>query len=486
MQTKELEKELLKYSPNKFQNTIKEGIKLAYKYYKGQERLSGEGYINHAFGTAITIARMGLDTDTILAAILHNSITQNPTLKSEIEKEIKEVLGGDVLNLIHLCDEISRATSSIDTDYDIVTRYILNKTEDIRAVILKLADSLDNVRTIEYMPSERKGSKIRKIFEVYGPLAEYLNLDDIKKELEERALEIYRPEIFEMIKEKLEFNGYTLEKKMEYENFLIDITSKTIPNPIIKGRIKSIYSIYNKQHKYLKEGQNIDLSNIQDILAFRLITDTTDNCFKILETLMDNGDILTEDFDDYITYPKKNGYSALQGPVIFKDISNNPIEIQILTYEMYYHNTYGPASHIAYKESKSRNAKPTDKYNWVEQVHKEISRNISLREEKISIPINVKIFSEKTFAFTPKRKIVQLDQGDTPVDFAYKVHTDIGNSMVSAKVNGLPSKLYYKIVSGDTVEIVTQAGKKSAKEEWIKYANSPNTQTKIQRSWKKR
>ena len=336
------------------------------------------------------------------------------------------------------------------------------------------------------MPSERLGSKIQKIFHVYAPIAEYLNLDNIKKELEERALEIYRPYEYNQIKKKLEDNNFTKEIKEKYIQYLDQILNDISPKPNVYGRVKSIYSIYKKLDKQLKEGSGIDISSIRDLLAFRAITDSADNCFNILEKIMDHGDIITEEFDDYITNPKPNGYKALQGPVTLPEVMPGIIEIQIVTHDMHYHNTYGPASHIAYKESQSRYAKPTDKYDWVEKVHKEISKNIANREKERAIPINVEIFPSNTYGITPKGKIIQLDTGDTVVDFAYRVHTDIGNSMVAAKVNGKAVKLDYQVQTGDVVEIKTQLGKKSVKQDWLKYANSSSTQYKIQRSWKKR
>jgi GTP diphosphokinase / guanosine-3',5'-bis(diphosphate) 3'-diphosphatase len=484
METQELVQDLIQYCPKKYKDTILEAIELSTKYHLNQKRLSGDDFINHPLRTARTVAKMGLDTTSILTAIFHNSLSCNPDNTVNIEKEIKERFGEKVITLVKECNYISKATGSHDTEYEIINKFILNKSKDIRPVIVRLADTLDNVRTIEYMPSDRLNSKIQKVFHVYAPLAEYLNLDDMKKELEERALHIYRPEEYKYIKEKLELHGYTTENRDKYVKHITKITEGIKPKPLIYGRVKSIYSIYNKQKKYLKEGINIDLSRIEDVLAFRVVTDTEDNCFNVLESIMDKGEIITERFDDYITSPKKNGYKALQGPVIFKEISKNPIEVQVLTYDMYYHNTYGPASHIAYKESQSRYANPTEKYKWVEDVHKQISRNISLREDKISIPIKVDIFPDNVYAFTPKGKIIQLDKGDTPVDFAYRVHTDIGNSMVGVKVNGSPVKLDYKVKTGDTIEIKTQSGKKTAKPEWLTYANSPSTQYKIQKSWK--
>jgi GTP pyrophosphokinase len=482
---KTLQEQLLEYSPKRFNDLILEGISFAQKYHEGQSRLSGEHFVNHSIRTARTLARMGLETNTILGALFHNVLSKNEQQRDNIEKEMSSKFGEEVLTIVKQCEGISKATGSQDTEFEIINKYILNSARDLRAVLIKLADTLDNVRHIEFMPSERIGSKIQKVFNIYGPLAEYLNLDILKKELEERALQIYRPEEYNTIKHMLESKDFTVDARDRYIAYLENLTSTISGQQIVHGRLKSIYSIYNKQKKNLKEGSSINISNIRDLLAFRIITESENDCFKVLELIMDNGEILTEEFDDYITHPKPNGYKALQGPIILPKVSNNIIELQIMSQEMYYHNTYGPASHIAYKESKSRYAKPTDKYSWVEQIHKEIQKNISLREQQVNIPINVEIFAENVYAFTPKGKILQLDKGDTVVDFAYLVHTDIGNSMVSAKVNGVAVKHNYEVKTGDIVDIKTQAGKTSVNPNWVMYANSPSTQAKIQKTWKK-
>ncbi|MGI6423548.1 MAG: HD domain-containing protein [Candidatus Dojkabacteria bacterium] len=483
--TEQLEKELIELSPKNFVEKIEEAIAFAKEYHKGQVRNSEEPFVNHPIRCAITLAKMGLETNTIVGGLFHNILSNNQEKKESISKEIENKFGEDVLKIVDRSDKISKATASTDTEYEIINKYILNSSKDLRPLLIKLADALDNIRTVEYMPKEKMGSKIQKVFKIYGPLAEYLNFDIMKKELEENALKIYRPEEYEDIKKIMESKGFTSQMRDRYIAYLEKLLEEIPAEQSVHGRVKSIYSIYNKLKKILKEGAKINISNISDLLAFRVITETEDECFKVLELVMDNGQIITEDFDDYISHPKPNGYMALQGPIILPEVSNKIVELQIMTQEMYYTNTYGQASHIAYKESKSRYAKPTDKYNWIEQIHKEIDKNISERESKESNSINVDIFPNNVFVFTPKGKIVQLDKGDTVVDFAYLVHTDIGNSMVSAKVNGAAVKHNYILETGDTVEIKTQPGKKSVNPDWIMYANSPSTQTKIQKSWKK-
>ena len=484
METNNYEKKIKELSPKNFSPFIQKAVLISKKYHEGQKRFSGEPYVNHSLRIAITLADMGMDSSTVIAGLLHNCITNAPEREQEISKQIEDEFGKEVLSLIKQYNNISKATASTDTEYEIITKFILNNAKDLRPVLIKLADTLDNVRTIEYMPKERLSTKLQKILNIYAPLAEYLNLDNIKKELEEKALKIYKPEEYSMIQKKMEDHHFTQDMLEKYQTYLETLLSNISPQPRIYGRVKGVYSIYNKQKKQLKETGNIDISSIRDLIAFRVITDSSDNCFNALEKIMDKGDILTDEFDDYISHPKPNGYKALQGPIVLDEISPNILEIQIMTHDMYYTNTYGPASHIAYKESQSRYAKPTDKYNWVEDIHKGINNHISLRETNPSNPIPVDIFPSNVFAFTPKHKIIQLDIGDTVVDFAFKVHTDIGYAMVSAKVNGKAEKLDYKVKTDDTIEIKTQVGKKTVKQEWVMYANSQSTKNKIQKTWK--
>lgn len=199
-----IEKQLIDTCPNSFKNHIITAIEFAKKYHSGQKRLSGEEYINHPMRCALTLSEMGFETNTIIGGLFHNILSMNENRRAEIESQILSEFGSDIVYLIHSYEDISKATGSKDTDYQIINKYILNSSKDLRSVLIKLADTLDNVRTIEYMPADRIGSKVQKVFNIYGPLAEYLNLNNIKKELEEKALKIYRKEDYENIKRMME------------------------------------------------------------------------------------------------------------------------------------------------------------------------------------------------------------------------------------------------------------------------------------------
>ena len=211
MTTDEYIEQVKKLSPQKFLNKVSEGIALAQKYHKDEIRFSGEPYVNHSLRVAITLGQMGLDTNTMIGGLLHNSVTNAPSKEKERFAEMQKLFGNDVAQLVKKYNNLSKATASIDTEYEIITKYILNSNYDLRPILIKLADNLDNVRTIEFMPKDRLSSKLKKILYIYGPLAEYLNLETIKKELEEKALEMYKPEEYRIIKSKME--EHHLQKK---------------------------------------------------------------------------------------------------------------------------------------------------------------------------------------------------------------------------------------------------------------------------------
>ena len=335
------------------------------------------------------------------------------------------------------------------------------------------------MKSIENVPEEFRKDSLSKALNIYSPLAEYLNLNSIKKEIDENAFREHLSTEYGSITKKmkeLKIDAKTLSK---YQDAIWEEIRNLPFKKDIKGRIKSKYSIYNKLKKYEKEWVNPNINSIDDLIAFRIITLKEDDCFFVLEKLMDKGEMLYERFDDYISNPKPNGYRAIQFPIKFSSISELIIEIQILTEDMYYHNTYGPASHIAYKASKSRYAKPSNNFDWVEKIHKQLKQSKNERRNKINIPIQCNIFKDEVFAFTPKGKIIALDRGDTALDFAFKLHTDIANKAVSAIVNDKVSKLSTILNTGDNVEIKTDKSKICQKIEALKYVNSMSSKFRI-------
>jgi GTP pyrophosphokinase len=473
---KKLIKQILKESPSKYTDLIEHSIKFADEKLDGEKRLSGEYLVEHSLKTALTLAQLSCDTNTIVAGILHSCFAKDIAIQEEIKKEF----GKDIYTLIFKAKQISKVTASTRTESEIITKCILNASTDLRPILIKLASAAQNVETLEYLPEDVRKGKIKKAFEIYGKIAEYLNLGKLKKEIEENAFKRYKLEEFERISKLLESHEINQELLQKYTRHFKKIF-KNVPNIQIECRIKSKYSIYNKLKKYEKEWINPELGRIEDLIGFRVVTDTEEQCFTVLERVMDSGELDYTSFDDYISNPKPNGYSAMQGTVVFPKISSNKIELQILTQDMHYTNTYGTASHIAYKASQSRFAKPDTSYDWVECIHKQFTRHQRLRNEKQSIPIRCKIFENEKFVMTPKGQIIDLDINDTVLDFAFRVHSEIGHSAVAAKMENKAIPLSYIPKTGDVIQIVTQKGKTKQKEDILKLANSPSTRAKILR-----
>ena len=478
----ELIKEILKKVPDKYEDIVLSAIDFAEKTNTGRERETGEPWIIHSLNVALICADMKVDTDTIIAALLHDFSNFNTDQLTESEKFVFDIFGENVFNLIKATRKINKATSSEETDYDVITKYILKNSKDVRPILIKLADVSHNSESLGVLDSDTKNIIIKKILNIYGPLAEYLNLNNLKKKIEENAFKEDKPDEYEYIEKELKEIGISQELLNKYLKELEKYALSFEYVPKIEGRIKSKYSIYNKFKKYQKEGIEFKMARLKDLLAFRIITKTEDDCYKFLEKLMDSAELNYDLFDDYIFKPKPNGYKAIQGPLKFKDISDSlEVEVQIMTHEMYYFNTYGPASHIAYKASRKRYAEADDKYNWVENLHKAIEDHINKRETERSIPIECNIFKDRTFVFTPHGKIMEMEKGCTALDFAYLVHTQIGHSAVGAKINGRAVSLDTVLETGDIVEIKTQNNKKFPSENFLHYVKSRSAKSKVSR-----
>ncbi len=467
-------KEVVKSTPKDFKEEVERAFEYASNYHKDKKRFGGELVLEHLLNIALLTTEVELDTNSTIASLLHEIPEEEKNLK-----EIEHLFGSDVVRILVRLKEIKKATESQETPEEVIIKYILNSSEDLRPVIIKILDTLCDIRSVENIPQEMKKDTLRKALNIYSPLAEYLGLDEIKKDIEENAFSEYLPIEYASISKKMQEAGVcerTLEKYRTYlEKTLKDLKFEKK----IKGRIKSKYSIYNKLKKYEKEWINPNISRVDDLIAFRILTNKEDECFFVLEKLIDHGEPDYDLFDDYISNPKPNGYRAIQFPIKFPSVSDLKIEIQIMTKDMYYYNTYGPASHIAYKASKSRYAKPTNKYDWVEEIHKHFKKSKRERENKISCPIKCSIYKDEIFPFTPKGMILDLNNGDTALDFAFKLHTEIGNSATGVLINGKAAKLSTKLKTGDVVEIKIDKNKKYQKIEALRDANSETTKFRI-------
>lgn len=472
--TKKKIKELEKNIPSKFQDKVLEAVKYVSKYYEEKKRYGGEPMIQHLLNIALLSTKVGLDTNTTIADLLHEI-----PLEPKESKEIKQKFGKDVFTLLERIREIQASTQTTETPYEIMIKYILSSSKDLRPTIIKILDTLCDMRSAENIPEETKKLSLRKALNIYAVLAEYLDLNEIKKGIEENAFREYMPIEYNSITNKMEEDNITEKILEKYKKYLEKILKNLKFERKIEGRVKCKYSIYNKLRKYEKEWISPNIARIDDLIAFRVLTNSEEECYLVLEKIMDEGEPDYDLFDDYISNPKPNGYKAIQFPVKFKSVSDLDIEIQIMTHKMFYHNTYGPASHIAYKASKSRYAKPTNNYDWVEKIHKEMQKSRKLREKQANVPIECKIFRDEVFAFTPKGMILALDKGDTALDFAFKLHTEIGHSATGVLINGKAGKLSSPLKTGDVVEIKRDKQKKYQKAEALKMVNSDTSKFRI-------
>jgi len=477
---------LVEMSPSVFKDKITNAIEFSSYIHENHKRFSGEDYIIHNLNVALNCARLKLDTASIITAILHQSISERLFTKDEInviQNEIKAEFTEEISQLIKDVEVINNATKeNKEVNVNTLKRYLLSTTKDIRPLIIKTMDVLDDLRTAQYIPSHKIKQFSKKVLDVYGPISEYLNLSEIKKEIEEEAFRYLDEDMYKLVSQRLEAEKINERLKDKYIKYLELITDIIGYKPKIIGRVKGKYSIFLKLHKYFKEGKGDKIDRIKDILAFSIITQNIQDCYTITNAIKTLTKEDIEMFDDYITFPKPNGYSAIQMTVQIPEISNVYIEIQVLTYEMYQYNTYGPASHIAYKASKSRFAKNSESMDWVEEIHEKIKKHIQEREDRLSIPINGNIFTQRVFAFTPKGLIIELEQGSTALDFAYRIHTSIGDHAISSIINKKPGKLSQILNTGDVVEIIIDHNRKKHTPDTLNWIKSEFAKKRIKKN----
>jgi GTP pyrophosphokinase len=479
MDKNKLEKKIIANCSEKFKEVLKTSLDFARKTHLENIRPTGDLYFDHGLDTALKLQDKGFDCATVIGGLLHHIDLNIANIKY-----INEKISPEVTKLLENYNKIDYVIKHTDSSYLVATRYILNFVDDLRPVLIQLANAQSNSKILGSIDNneERKNIVLRNL-NIYSKLAEYLGLGDIEKEISEEGFRITQPEEYEYISRLYKKEDITNKKLKLYEKQIKELI-KEINEIKIQSRVKSKYSTYLKSKKYIEEGYTNPIANIRDLIGFRIITKNEDTCFQVLDKIWEKGEILFDEFDDYITHPKPNGYKAMQGPVIFPEIDKMPIEIQILSKDMFEYNTYGPASHIVYKESRSRHAKASDKYNWVSKTHLSINKHLKNSKKKFSYPIPVNIFPDEKYPITPKDRIIALQKDDTVTDFAYRIHTAIGNSMIAVKVNNKAVSYDFKPKTGDIIEIITQKGKAHPKPELLKCANSDSTKLKINRAIK--
>ncbi len=444
------------------------------KVHQGQTRLSGEPYLVHPITVAKILTDMNMDVPTIVTGLLHDVVEDTYTTIEEIEK----MFGKEIATLVDGVTKISKLEfkSKQQKVAENFRKLIVATTNDIRVIIVKIADRLHNMRTLEFMPEDKQIRIARETLDIYAPLANRLGISWIKSELEDLSLKYLKPAEYNYIKKKIEeIHG----EKDKYINDVIKIIKRNLDyykiDGNISGRLKHFYSIYKKMIK-----RNIDISQIYDILAFRIIVKTVQDCYQVLGIIHSLWKPIPGRFKDFIAMPKSNMYQSLHTTVIgpFGDF----IEIQIRTEEMHKIAEEGIAAHWLYKENKTKDDESFKVFNWLRQVM-ELKDDIGDANQFFST-VKSEVLADSVYAFTPVGELIELPVGATPIDFAYAIHTGVGNKCTGAKVNGAIVPLKYQLKTGDRVEIITSKNARPNKD-WLQFVKTSKARSKIRQFIKK-
>ena len=461
-----------KHLPGADMALIDRAVDYANRKHKVQKRKDGSPYIIHPLAVAQIVAEMGLDCDAILGALLHDCIEDTDASHEDIEK----IFGPTVAELVEGVTKLTRAnfSSSEQAQMENLRKMFMAMSKDIRVVLIKIADRLHNMRTMQYQTPEKQIQKCRETMDVYAPLAHRLGMQKIKWELEDTSLRYLAPMEYNEImsylqahKEKDEAFMRTIQDKITQR-----LTSVGIHNTTY-GRIKHVYSIYRKM---LAQGKTID--ELYDIYAFRVIVDTIPDCYNVLGHVHDLFSLVPGRFKDYISTPKPNMYQSLHTTVIGSQ--GIPFEVQIRTWQMHETAEYGIAAHWKYKQGTGTGTEKD--FEWVRRLLE--SQQDSDAEEFVQ-SMKIDMFDDEVFVYTPKGRIVSLPAGSTPIDFAYAIHSGVGNSMIGAKVNNRIANIDTALKNGDIVEVLTSKSAKGPSRDWLTICKSNQARTKIKQWFKK-
>ena len=461
-----------KHLPGADMALIDRAVDYANQKHKLQKRKDGSPYIIHPLAVAQIVAEMGLDCDAILGALLHDCIEDTDASHEDIEK----IFGPTVAELVEGVTKLTRAnfSSSEQAQMENLRKMFMAMSKDIRVVLIKIADRLHNMRTMQYQTPEKQIQKCRETMDVYAPLAHRLGMQKIKWELEDTALRYLAPMEYNEIMSYLQAH---MEKDEAFMRTIQDkitqrLTSVGIHNTTY-GRIKHVYSIYRKM---LAQGKTID--ELYDIYAFRVIVDTIPDCYNVLGHVHDLFSLVPGRFKDYISTPKPNMYQSLHTTVIGSQ--GIPFEVQIRTWQMHETAEYGIAAHWKYKQGTGTGTEKD--FEWVRRLLE--SQQDSDAEEFVQ-SMKIDMFDDEVFVYTPKGRIVSLPAGSTPIDFAYAIHSGVGNSMIGAKVNNRIANIDTTLKNGDIVEVLTSKSAKGPSRDWLTICKSNQARTKIKQWFKK-
>ena len=451
---------------------IDKAVDYANKKHTAQKRKDGSPYIIHPLAVAQIVTEMGLDMDAILGALLHDCIEDTDASHEEIEK----LFGPTVAELVEGVTKLTRAdfSSREQAQMENLRKMFMAMSKDIRVVLIKIADRLHNIRTMQYQSPEKQIAKCQETMDIYAPLAHRLGMQKVKWELEDTSLKYLAP------KEYNEITAYLQEHKEQDESFMRTIQEKITQrltamgiHNTTYGRIKHVYSIYRKMQA---QGKRMD--ELYDIYAFRVIVDSIPDCYNVLGHIHDLFNLIPGRFKDYISTPKPNMYQSLHTTVIGSQ--GIPFEVQIRTWEMHETAEYGIAAHWKYKQGTGSGTEKD--FEWVRRLLE--SQQDADAEEYVQ-SLKIDMFDDEVFVFTPKGRIVSLPSGSTPIDFAYAIHSGVGNAMVGAKVNNRIANIDTKLKNGDIVEVITSKAAKGPSRDWLNICQSNQARTKIKQWFKK-
>ena len=477
----ELIKSVKKYHPSTDISMIEKAYKVASEAHKDQKRKSGEPYIIHPLCVAIILADLELDKETIVAGLLHDAVEDTWMTYEEVEKEF----GSEVALLVDgvtKLGQLSYSKDKVEVQAENLRKMFLAMAKDIRVILIKLADRLHNMRTLQYMRPEKQQEKARETMDIYAPIAMRLGISKIKVELDDLSLKYLKPDVYYDLVEKVALRKSARE---EFVNSIVKQVKQHMEDANIRaqvdGRVKHFFSIYKKM---VNQDKTID--QIYDLFAVRIIVDTVKDCYAALGVIHEMYKPIPGRFKDYIAMPKANMYQSLHTTLIGPN--GQPFEIQIRTFEMHKTAEYGIAAHWKYKET-SDGKKPgkseEEKLNWLRQIL-EWQRDMSDNREFLSmLKGDLDLFAEDVYCFTPGGDVKSLPAGSTPVDFAYAIHSAVGNKMVGARVNGKLVNIDYKIQNGDRIEILTSQNSRGPSRDWLNIVKSTQAKNKINQWFKK-
>ena len=447
-----------KYNKNGDLSMVEKAYHFAVQKHDGQKRKSGEPFVNHPIQVASIIAEMEFDVESICAALLHDVVEDTDATREDIVDEFSETIAMLVDGVTKL-DKIPYSSKE-EQQIETLRKMFFAMAKDVRVIVIKLADRLHNMRTMKFMAEERQRAISRETLEVYAPLAHRLGMSKIKMELEDLSLRYIDPigyyEIVDNIAQKR-------EEREKYISEIIEILEQKLKELHIKahvvGRAKHFYSIYRKMFM-----QNKTIDELYDLFAVRVIVDTVSDCYAVLGMVHELYKPMPGRFKDYIAMPKPNMYQSLHSTLIGPD--GTPFEIQIRTWEMHQIAENGIAAHWKYKEGKSGSSDMDDMLEWIKNLLG-IQKDTTNTEDFMQT-LKIDMFSDEVFVFTPKGDVISLPVGSTPIDFAYKIHSAVGNKMTGAKVNGKIVPLSHELQNGDIVDVITSSVPHGPNIDWLK------------------